>query len=228
MKRILAVDSSAKTAGVAMLDGEVVAELNQNSGLTHSQTLMPMAERALEMAGLAPGDLDGLAVVVGPGSFTGVRIGVAAVKAMAQALNKPVCPVNALDMLAMNLPACPDRVCAIMDARRRQVYAGVFRMEAGRPRVQGEYRALALAELLAELGREPGPVWFVGDGVGPYRDLIAETLAGARFPHAGCLTARAALAAALAEQGPWLSPAEVEPIYLRLPQAEREWRARHG
>ena len=173
--KILALDTSSKTASAAAWDGELRAEFTVQNGLTHSETILPMVQRVIETAGWKPADLTGIAVAVGPGSFTGVRIGVALAKSMAQALEIPVCPVNTLDMLAMNASACDGRVCSVMDARRRQVYAGVYKTGNSLERIK-EPRAVALSDLVQELLQQPGRVWFTGDASLVYRREIEEMM----------------------------------------------------
>ena len=162
---ILAFETSAKAASVALHDGsKLLAESYQNTGLTHSQTLMVMAEDMLKQCGYTAKDVTAVAVAAGPGSFTGVRIGVAAAKGMAWGLQVPCYGVSTLEAMAKNLGIYDGVVCAVMDARRNQVYNGLFRAEKGAIVRMTEDRAIALADLGAELVQMDAPVYLVGDG----------------------------------------------------------------
>ena len=145
---ILAFETTAKAGSVALLeDGKLLAESYQNTGLTHSQTLMVMAEDMLKQAGKTVADVTAVAVAEGPGSFTGVRIGVAAAKGFAWGGQIPCCGVSTLEAMARTLGVYEGHVCACMDARRNQVYNAVFLAEGGRLERVSEDRAIALAEL---------------------------------------------------------------------------------
>ena len=159
---ILSFETSAKAASVALHDGaKLLSESDQNTGLTHSQTLMVMAEDMLKQCGYEASDVTHVAVAAGPGSFTGVRIGVAAAKGLAWGLQAPCYGVSTLEAMARNFGAYDGIVCAVMDARRNQVYNALFRVENGNFSRVTEDRAIALAELGGELARMEGPVYFV-------------------------------------------------------------------
>ena len=221
---ILAFETSAKAASVALHDGsKLLAESYQNTGLTHSQTLMVMAEDMLKQCGYTAKDVTAVAVAAGPGSFTGVRIGVAAAKGMAWGLQVPCYGVSTLEAMAKNLGIYDGVVCAVMDARRNQVYNGLFRAEKGAIVRMTEDRAIALAELGAELAQMDGPVYLVGDG-----SLVAKAALEDRViaPPEHRMHQRAAgVAMVAAEQiaaGVVADAEALEPNYLRLSQAERE------
>ena len=163
--RVLAIDVSALAASAALMqDGKLLGEFFLNVGLTHSTTLMPMIEQLLRYAGVGANDVDLFAVTNGPGSFTGVRIGVATVKGMAMAADKPCVGVSSLEAMAYNLPFCPSIVCCAMDARRDQVYTALFRAGGGRMERLLPDSAMAVGELGALLQTYDCPVTFLGDG----------------------------------------------------------------
>ncbi len=222
---VLAIDTSGPVAGCAVLaDGRIAHLTAMNHGLTHSETIMPAVDAALEMAGLTCGDVDVFAAVAGPGSFTGVRIGVCAAKGLAHAAGKPCAAVHALEALAMNFYGFDGLCCPILDARRGQVYCAAFDMAGGLP-----VRALAddaqpLSDFIARLPSDRRLV-FVGDGVPVHGGTIRDAL-GARAliapPNLRDLRADAAALLAAARPGTWVPAAALRPIYLRAPQAERE------
>ena len=222
---VLAIDTSGPVAGCALLTEGRIAHLTvMNHGLTHSETIMPAVDAALSAAGLGCRDVDVFAAVAGPGSFTGVRIGVCAAKGLAHAAGKPCAAVHALEALAMNFYGFDGLCCPILDARRGQVYCAAFDMAGGMPERALEDAAQPLEEFLARLP-EGRRLAFVGDGVKAHgeavrralgeRALIApENLRDLR-PDAACL-----LAAARPET--WVPARQLRPIYLRAPQAVRE------
>ncbi len=223
--KILAFETSAKAVSVALLaDGKLLAESYQNTGLTHSQTLMVMAQDLLKQCGLAPADVEAVAVANGPGSFTGVRIGVAAAKGFAWGGELPLVGVSTLEAMAEHLAAYEGIVCPVMDARRAQVYNALFRAEKGVLTRMTEDRAISLEELGAELAALSGPVFLVGDGsLLTYKTLSLDKLV---LPPEERMHQRAVgvakVAARLLAEGGAFSGAELTPNYLRLSQAERE------
>ena len=164
---ILALESSAKAASVALCrDGALIAQTVQCSGLTHSRTLLPMAEDLLKNAGVSLSDVDEIAVAHGPGSFTGVRIGVSAAKGLAWGAQKPAVGVSTLEAMAWHGLAAGEGalVCPVMDARRNQVYNALFEIRGGKPERLCEDRAISLDVLCAELGKMKKCAFLVGDG----------------------------------------------------------------
>ena len=224
---ILAFETSAKAAGVALHDGtKLLAECYQNTGLTHSQTLMAMAEDLLQQCGLTAADVTHVAVAAGPGSFTGVRIGVAAAKGFAWGAQLPCCGVSTLEAMARGLGVYEGVVCAVMDARRSQVYNALFRAEKGVLTPLCPDRAIALAELKAELAAIDGPVYLVGDGSSLTYNTLASEIPNLVMPAEHRMHQRGAgVALAALEKinaGEIGDAANLQPNYLRLSQAERE------
>lgn len=224
---ILAFETSAKAASVALLeDGVLLGESYQNTGLTHSQTLLVMAQQLLSQCGKTVSDVTALAVAAGPGSFTGVRIGVAAAKGFAWGAELPCYGVSTLESMALSLGAWEGTVCACMDARRAQVYNALFRAEGGTLRRISPDRAISLAELGQELSQLEGPIFLVGDGSPLTARTLAEQLPELVLPPEHRLHQRAAGVALLAAQkiaaGESGDAASLSPNYLRLSQAERE------
>ena len=225
--RILAFETSAKAASVALLqDGKLLGESYQNTGLTHSQTLMVMAQDMLNQCGLGVNDLDAVAVASGPGSFTGVRFGVAAAKGLAWGSEKPCYGVSTLESMALTLGAFGGTVCPVMDARRSQVYNALFVAENGALSRLTEDRAIALEELAQELQTAPQPIFLVGDGSELTYRTLKDRVPGLVLPPEHRMHQRAsgvALAAmAAAARGESGDAAALQPNYLRLSQAERE------
>ena len=224
---ILAFETSAKSCSAAIHDGQkLLAESYQNSGLTHSQTLMVMAEDLLKVCGKSAADVTHLAAAAGPGSFTGIRIGVSAAKGFAWGAEKPVYGVSTLESMALGLGVWSGYVCCCMDARRNQVYNAIFLAENGSLKRISEDRAIALSDLKNELAHLDGPIYLVGDGA----ELTHKTLSGEhdelilppehRQHQRASGVALAALAAM--ERGENADGAALQPNYLRLSQAERE------
>ncbi len=225
--KILAFETSAKAVSVALQeDQKLLAECYQNTGLTHSQTLMVMAQDLLKQCGLAACDVDALAVAQGPGSFTGVRIGVAAAKGFAWGLELPLVGVSTLEAMAEALGAWQGYVCPVMDARRSQVYNALFRVERGCPERMVPDRAIALEDLQKELAALEGPIFLVGDGSSLTYQTLKASVPGLVLPPEAQMHQRArgvALVAARAlAAGGDFSGGALTPNYLRLSQAERE------
>ena len=223
---ILAFETSAKAASVALWEGGLLGESYQNTGLTHSQTLMVMAEDLLKQCGKAPADVTHVAVAAGPGSFTGVRIGVAAAKGFAWGRELPLCGVSTLEAMALTLGVWEGTVCCVMDARRNQVYNALFRAERGSITRIREDRAISLEELGKDLGEIPGAIYLVGDGSELTHRTLKDTVPNLAPPPEHRRHQRAsgvALAAARKiEAGEVCDAASLTPNYLRLSQAERE------
>lgn len=227
---ILSVDTSGPVAGVALLkEGRLVYESYLDHRLKHAQVLMPMIDKALEAAQTQTGEIDCFACTVGPGSFTGVRIGVSTVKALAYALGKSVLGVNTLDALAYNVVTHGGHICAVMDARCAQVYTALYVSDGQTLKRMQEPCALSVEECMHAW---PGKasILLVGDGAQAYRDEWAKDERTA-FAPAHCIGLHASAVGAYAQN--MLSkgmkaydPIALEPLYLRLPQAEREYRRR--
>ncbi len=222
---ILAFETTAKACSVALHDGQkLLAESYQNTGLTHSQTLMVMAEDLLKVCGKAAADVTHLAVAAGPGSFTGVRIGVAAAKGFAWGAELPVYGVSTLEAMALSLGAWEGYVCACMDARRSQVYNALFRVEQGELTRISVDRAIALADLKTELDAIDSPIFLVGDGAQLAKrtlDLESLVLVPEHRQHQRASGVALAAIAAM-NRGEPCDGAALQPNYLRLSQAERE------
>ena len=224
---LLAFETSAKAASVALFDGEkLLGESYQNTGLTHSQTLMVMAEDLLKQCNHIPADVEAVAVAEGPGSFTGVRIGVAAAKGFAWGKNIPCYGVSTLESMALGLGTFDGLICPVMDARRSQVYNALFYVNQEAVSRKTEDRAIALADLSEELKNVEFPVFLVGDGSNLCYTTLKEQIPNLVLPPEHRLHQRAVgvgLAAlrkiAAGEPGDGNA---LTPNYLRLSQAERE------
>ena len=228
--KILAVDTSGPYAGAAIMeDGVVTHEIAACHGLTHSQTSLPMIDQALAAANLSPADIDLFAAVTGPGSFTGVRIGVCEAKGLAHACGRKIVGVDALEALAANAFGFPGVICPILDARRSQVYCAAFRFPDGA--LPGRILpddALPLAAFLTRLPKDEKCL-FLGDGLSVHFPAIREQLgerAVAAPANMAFLRAASACVIAAARAGEAVEPMALEPLYLRAPQAERERNAR--
>lgn len=225
--KILAFETSAKAASVALLEEEgLVAESYLNCGLTHSATLMKMAQELLSRCGRTAAQLDAVACAAGPGSFTGVRIGVAAAKGLAWGCELPCCGVSTLEAMAHQAELFEGVVCCAMDARRAQVYNALFLCAGGRLTRLTEDRALSLEELKAELKKNEKPKIMVGDGAQLCYNTFGTDVSGCILAPEHMRMQRAsgvALAArAILQPGKACDGATLTPNYLRLSQAERE------
>ena len=224
---ILAFETSAKAASVALTEnGKLLGESYQNTGLTHSQTLMVMAEDVLKQCGTTAADVEAVAVAAGPGSFTGVRIGVAAAKGFAWGAEIPCFGVSTLEAMAESLGVYDGYVCPCMDARRNQVYNAVFSAQSGELTRVTEDRAIALSDLKEELKKAEKPVFLVGDGANLCYNTLRADVPNLILPPEHRIHQRAVGVAILAQRmndaGIAPSGGELEPNYLRLSQAERE------
>ena len=225
--KILALESSAVAASAALCEDEMLlGQTYLHTGLTHSRTLMPMVESMLKNADLTLDGMDAVAVAAGPGSFTGIRIGVAAAKGLAWAAELPCAGCSTLEAMAWSLAGFQGEVCAAMDARRHQVYNARFQVNGTAPHRLTPDRAIALADLVKELEGTSVPQIVVGDGA----QLCYDALTAAGIPavlappnlrmQSAWGVARMGLE--LARTGQTVSPGELVPIYHRLSQAERE------
>ena len=224
---ILAFETSAKAASVALMDEKkLLGESYQNTGLTHSQTLMVMAEDLLKQCGKTVADVTAVAVAHGPGSFTGVRIGVAAAKGFAWGAQLPCYGVSTLEAMAESLGIYQGYVCPVMDARRSQVYNALFYVNQGQLQRVKEDRAIALSELKEELQTLDGPVFLVGDGSSLTYSTLSGDLPALVLPPEHRMHQRATGVAILAARkqaaGEAADGNALTPNYLRLSQAERE------
>jgi tRNA threonylcarbamoyladenosine biosynthesis protein TsaB len=226
--KLLAVESATLSGGAAILDGDrLLGEITLNIAITHSERLLAAVDRLLADCGLAPADLEGLAVSVGPGSFTGLRVGLATVKGLAMALDLPIAPVPTLDALAARLPFADAPVCPILDARKNEVYLSLYRWRGDRMCREREY--LALPPELAAAGLT-APVILLGDGIEACRpwldgqgDGIRIAPAVQRLPAAATV---AELGHAVLAAGDGVGAEALVPLYLR--PSEAELKARRG
>lgn len=226
--KILALDSSGLVASVAIAEEEnLLAEYTVNYKKTHSQTLLPMLDEIVKMIELDLQEIDAIAVASGPGSFTGLRIGSATAKGLGLALEKPLVSIPTTEGLAYNLYGVEDLICPLMDARRNQVYTGIYQFEGERLVTRTEQKAVAIEEIIRELNEKGQRVIFLGDGVAIQKETIAEHITVPySFAPAHLAKQRAGALAVLAQQyikeGRIETAKEHKPIYLRLSQAERE------
>ena len=217
---ILGIDSSAITAGCALYDnGKVIAEQFLNTKHTHSQTLLPMVETMLKSAEVALADVDVIAVTAGPGSFTGLRIGIASVKGMAMGAGKRCIPISTLEAIAYNFVGVDGIICCAMDARCGQVYNALFKSENGVITRLCEDRAVKSADLYEELKKLDGRIILAGGGAEILDKATEHSFSLAPLP----LRYQRGLGVCLAAEGKdSIDAAALMPSYLRLPQAERE------
>lgn len=224
---ILAFETSAKAASVALLEeNRLLGESYQNTGMTHSQTLLVMVEDLIKQCGKAVTDVTAVAVAAGPGSFTGVRIGVAAAKGFAWGASLPCYGVSTLEAMAEALGVWEGYVCPCMDARRSQVYNALFYVNRGEPERLREDRAISLEDLKKDLLTLDGPIFLVGDGANlTYKTLSGEVpslvLPKEHRTHQRATGVALAAAKRIAAGNPGDGNA-LTPNYLRLSQAERE------
>lgn len=236
MALILAVDTSATPVSCALLQDErVLASCYNHSGQTHSQTLMPMIEHTLHLSGVTVAQLDALAVNVGPGSFTGVRIGVSTVKGLAFSDDIPCIAVSTLESMAELLRSLPmdAQICCVMDARCQQVYTAAFALDAeGNLTRQTADEAISVEELENRLKKVEKPIILVGDGAKMCYTILKDAVPSLTLAPPMLLFQSAVGTALVARrklaQGETVSAAALMPAYLRLPQAERELRARQA
>ena len=229
--KILAIETSAKSVSAAVVENGVpLASAYQNMGLTHSRTLMPLVDGMLSAAGLRVQDMDLLAAANGPGSFTGLRIGVSALKGLAWALEKPCCGMSTLAAMARNLAHMEGLIICAMDARRNQVYNALFLAHDGVLTRQCPDRAIGLAELAEEIKNRPEPKFVVGDGAGLCYNHLLEQDVPCRMAPPQLVMQNAVGVALAAEEmaaaGQVTTARDLVPVYLRLSQAERERLAR--
>ena len=224
--KILAVDTSAVSSSVSIIsDEKVLSSCYVNTGLTHSQTLMPMIDFAVKSAGISVNDIDYFAVNNGPGSFTGVRIGVAAIKGLAQAANKKCVEVSTLESLAYNIKNANCLAVCAMDARCNQIYTASFICEGGKCKRVSQDEAVLISEIEKSISEYNLPIIFIGDGAKLvyeyYKDRLNCTLASENVRYQNASSA-ALCALEKIKRDETVSAQALMPLYLRLPQAERE------
>lgn len=226
--KILGLDSSGIVASVAIVEDDVlIAEYTVNYKKTHSQTLLPVLDEIAKMTELDLNSIDAIAVAAGPGSFTGLRIGSATAKGLGLALKKPLIAIPTVEGLAYNLYDISGLICPIMDARRKQVYTGIYRFTDHQLKVVEDQMAVPMETVIEKLNQYGEAVTFLGDGVPVFHELIAEKMTVPySFAPAHVNKQRAAAVAALGEiyyrQGKTETAMEHVPDYLRVSQAERE------
>lgn len=226
--KVLGIDSSGLVASVAVAEEEtLLAEYTVNYKKTHSQTLLPMLDEIAKMTELELSTIDVIAVAAGPGSFTGLRIGSATAKGLGLVLKKPLVSVPTVAALAYNLWGSDALICPLMDARRNQVYTGIYRFEDGKLITVQEQTAVAVTEIAGQLNMLGEKVIFLGDGVPVYREILKKTVkVPFLFAPAHMNRQRASsvamLGMELAKEEKTETAAAHQPNYLRLSQAERE------
>lgn len=227
--KLLALDTSSMVATVAIMEDErLLAETILNHKKTHSVQLMPLVKELMDNCGVTPEEIDYFAVSLGPGSFTGLRIGVTTIKAMAQALDKPVVGISTLDALAFNLPYGQGVICPIVDAQRDNVYTARYKWDKGVFKKISNYEIVNIEELIELLSKQDEDVIFVGDGLNLFKPILAERLQDkAIFPYSAIAIPRASSVATLAlqkiEEGLVERAEEIIPIYMRKSQAENQF-----
>lgn len=225
---ILAIDTSSATATAALTqDGKLLAEYIQNSGKTHSQRLMLIVDELLKSCGKKPEDIDLYACAAGPGSFTGLRIGASAVKAMAQVFNKPVAGVPTLDALAYNLYHFDGLICPMLDAQRGAVYSALYKWQKGKLIKLEDYRVIDAKELVEKLENQTVSIAILGDGVGIAEPHIDKSTGKIQTVPTALAQSRASSSAAIAlemfQEERVESCYSFKPVYIRKSQAEVEY-----
>jgi len=229
--KILGIDTSTRCSSVGLIDeGEVISEYLLNIPITHSERLLGAIDYLLREAHCQMEDLDGWAISLGPGSFTGLRIGVSTVKGLAYATRKPVAGVSSLDVLASQISPTPYLICPILDARKGEVYTAFYRYdETNLPKRLSDYQAMRPEDLVKNIKEK---IIFVGDGTKTYGDYLGKSLSSlALFPnpslHLPHGSAVARLGSELLRKGESLDVKTFTPIYVRPSEAEIKWQERH-
>ncbi len=226
--KLLAIESSGLVASAAIAtETALLAEYTVNFKKTHSQTLLPMVEEIVSMLGIELKEIDAIAVSAGPGSFTGLRIGSATAKGLGLALNKPIIPVPTTQGIAANLYGVEGILCPLMDAKRNQVYTGLYRYNKNGFEIVEDQMAVLIEEIIEKVNQLGQPVVYLGDGVEVFSSVLTEkTTVPFSFAPIHCSKQRAGALAVRAielyKAGRIQTAAEHEPDYLRLSQAERE------
>lgn len=232
--KILAVDTSSSVAAVAVMDNmALLGEYFINHKKTHSQRLMPMVKEIMDSLEITPEDIDIYAASSGPGSFTGLRIGITTIKAIAYAVQKPVISIPTLDALAFNIPLSQSLVCPIMDARNEQVYTAIYKWEKNSQNKVTEYMGIPISELVQLIKGKNQNTIFMGDAVQIHRDFLKSELGDkCEFAPTSLMLQRASSVAQVAmnraSEGFTETCFDMVPFYLRKPQAERELEKRNG
>lgn len=233
--RIFAVDTSSDAASAALMEDDILlGEYILNHKKTHSQKLMPIIDEVFRSCELTPKDIDIYAVTTGPGSFTGLRIGIATVKALAHAVGKPVVGVGTLEAIAYNMPCCEYTLCSMIDARNEQVYNAAYKWRGTELVTVIEPNAAHISECIDRVSDKDKRIMFIGNGIKANRAVIADRLADkAVFSPAAYTEASAAAAAQAAyfkasDKNNIKSYIDILPVYLRKSQAEREYEERNG
>lgn len=224
--KILAIDSSGPNCSVAIIDEEkVICNFNLNNGITHSETLVPLIDEALKSTNLSLQDIDNFAVSIGPGSFTGLRIGIATVKGFAVSLKKPIIGIPSLLGLCYNVPTFDGVVCAVLDAKNNNVYSALYNLK-NTPQMIGDYITESIDTLIQELKKYDSKILFVGDGSISYKEKFVDAFGDRAYfmPHhlneqTALSIAKAGLDKAL--NGEITDAENLHPLYLRKSQAER-------
>lgn len=231
---VLGIEAATPVAGAAVVeDGRILAERLVNNRRTHSINLLPMIKAVIEEAGITPKQIEAVAVSSGPGSFTGLRIGLTTAKTLAWVWQVPVVGVSTLEALALPLSPQGQMICPILNARKNEVYASVFRGSAGQPELLTGPLALGMQELVQILGQWEGPVTFLGDAVSEYKQEILDRIGDrAVFAPQSALLPRGAAVAELGYRkmtgGGGVPPLELQAEYIRLSEAEVKLAARCG
>lgn len=230
---ILSVDSSSSTATCALVkEDKILGEINLNDKKEHSVILMDLIDSLLSRCNLTLDDVDGFAISEGPGSFTGLRIGMATIKGLAFGSNKPCLAISTLDTLAYNAINFNGIICPIMDALRGNVYTNLYKNNNGKLEAMSEANCLSIEELVSILKEKNEPIIFLGDGLVKHKDYLLENLnnlsfapLNSNYPKASSL---GELALQLFNSGETQELNKIAPVYLRKSQAEREYEARMG
>lgn len=231
--KILSIDSSTECASCAVLeDSKLLGEINFNNKKQHSIILMPMVDNLLKNLQLSITDLDGFVVSKGPGSFTGLRIGMSMIKGLSQGTKKPFVSVSSLDALAYNMAYSQGIVCPILDALRENVYTALYIFEGSSFTRISDYMTISINELVDKLKEHRTPISFIGDAVYKFRDILTDSLDNTYFApvHLNLVRASALgeLGARLLTAGEYDDLYSSSPVYLRKPQAEREYEKKMG
>ena len=231
---ILSIDSSTPVAGIAVADEQgLLGEMMVNTENTHSEKLLPMIVSLLEELKLKPENLDVVAIMQGPGSFTGLRIGMATAKGLVQGCGAKLVVVPTLDCMAYNLVNYPGLVCPVLNAQKKQVYTALYATEQGNWQRKSEYQAIAAEDLAEQLLELKQDVWFLGDGLNAYADVFQAKLGdychfAPMHQHLPRAAALAVLALEKAKQGEYADLYTTEPIYIRKSEAEVQWEMKHN